>query len=215
LYAFAKAVNLKSKSNLISKYVRNGKHLDIGAGVGDLVKAARDKGIDSEGAEPSPKARTVAKDKGVSLKTSTSVFKDDEVSVITMYHVLEHVPNLDEQISEIDRLLKDEGILILALPNIKSWDAKYFNKYWAGYDVPRHLHHFSKRSIKGLLEKRFQLIETKPMWFDSFYVSILSARYQKRKFPFLQGLALGMISNLSALLTKEPSSITFVLKKRF
>jgi 2-polyprenyl-3-methyl-5-hydroxy-6-metoxy-1,4-benzoquinol methylase len=132
-----------------------------------------------------------------------------------MYHVLEHVPDVEKQKEKILELLQPNGVLILALPNYESFDAKFYGKYWAGYDVPRHLFHFNKKAVRSLFEKDFEIIKMKPMWFDSFYVSILSSRYKKSLFPFFSGMFIGLLSNLIAMSTKEPSSITYILKKRF
>ena len=132
-----------------------------------------------------------------------------------MYHVLEHVADVEKQKQEILQLLKPNGILVLALPNYKSFDAKFYGKYWAGYDVPRHLYHFNKKAVKSLFDKEFEMVKMKPMWFDSLYVSILSSKYKKSFSPFLIGILVGMWSNVIALFNKEPSSITYVLKKRF
>ncbi len=215
LYALAKSFNLKSKTKLISEFVEKGDHLDIGAGIGDLVKAARQKGINSTGVEPSSKAREVARRQNVELHNSTAELPNEKFEVISMYHVLEHVPDLQIQIAELKRLLAERGTLILALPNIESYDAGFFKSFWAGYDVPRHLHHFSKATIVNLLSEDFELVKTQPMWFDSFYVSILSARYQKKPVPLIYGLFIGLWSNLRALGSGNASSLTYIFKKRF
>ncbi len=214
-YNFAKGFNLKSKTSLIKKFAKNGSVLDIGAGVGDLVLALKNSHIDATGFEPSDKARAVAKNKGIDLKVSLDELNPNSFNLISMYHVLEHVPDIEKQKQQILQLLKPKGVLILALPNYKSYDAKFYGRYWAGYDVPRHLFHFNKTAVKNIFIKEFEIIETQPMWFDSFYVSILSARYKNSFSPFLSGILIGLLSNLKAVFTKEPSSITYVLKKRF
>ncbi|EAS20672.1 class I SAM-dependent methyltransferase [Nonlabens mediterrranea] len=212
-YQFAKKWNLRSKKRLIAGYAQKGKILDIGAGVGDVVGVLKNDGWDAIGYEPSEKARSVATKKGVELLDNTDSISSDSIKVISMYHVLEHVRDFGDQINQIKNWLTKDGILILALPNYNSYDAKYFKQHWAGFDVPRHLYHFNKESIGIIFQDDFELIETKPMWFDSFYVSILSARYQKRKFPFLFGVWIGFLSNCVALFSKEPSSLVYVLKK--
>jgi 2-polyprenyl-3-methyl-5-hydroxy-6-metoxy-1,4-benzoquinol methylase len=214
-YNFAKGFNLKSKTSLIKEFALNGRVLDIGAGVGDLVGALQNCGIESTGFEPSAKARLVAQEKGIDLHASLEVFDPHSFDLISMYHVLEHVPDVEKQKEKILELLQPNGVLILALPNYKSFDAKFYGKYWAGYDVPRHLFHFNKKAVRSLFEKDFEIIKMKPMWFDSFYVSILSSRYKKSLFPFFSGMFIGLLSNLMAMSTKEPSSITYILKKRF
>ncbi|MGB5980693.1 MAG: class I SAM-dependent methyltransferase [Nonlabens sp.] len=213
-YAFAKAINIKSKSKLIEKYAGKNPVLDIGAGIGDLVKTLNGYGLKASGFEPSAKARAEALKQKIVLKETLENELPHSYSVISMYHVLEHVPDIKAQKTEIEKLLNQNGVLILALPNYKSWDAQFFGKFWAAYDVPRHLYHFDRNAVKYFFNSGFDLIETKPMWFDSLYVSILSARYRKLPIPFLSGLILGFWSNMNALFTKEYSSVTYILKKR-
>ncbi len=213
-YQFAKIWNLRSKKSLIGKYAVDGKILDIGAGVGDVVGVLKKSGYDAIGYEPSKKARLFAARKGIELLDQTDSILPNSIKVISMYHVLEHVPDYKKQIDLIYNWLQEDGYLILALPNYNSFDAKWFKSYWAGYDVPRHLFHFNKLAVGNVFQNKFKLISTKPMWFDSLYVSILSARYQKRKVPFIYGICIGLISNFAALFSKEPSSLVYVLKKR-
>lgn len=214
-YNFAKGFNLKSKTSLIKKFAQNGSVLDIGAGVGDLVLALKEAQLNATGFEPSEKARAVARNKGVDLYASLDEVDANSFQLISMYHVLEHVPDVEKQKEKILQLLKPNGVLILALPNYESFDAKYYGSYWAGYDVPRHLFHFNKKAVKSIFDKEFDIIKMQPMWFDSLYVSILSSKYKKSTFPFLSGIFIGLFSNLKAIITNEPSSITYVLKKRF
>ncbi|WP_124979119.1 class I SAM-dependent methyltransferase [Nonlabens xiamenensis] len=214
-YNWAKSFNLKSKTKLVKKYAGEGCVLDIGAGIGDLVNYLQKHNVNAIGFEPNSKARQFAATKKIILKHSLDSCEDHSFDVITMYHVLEHVPDLQDQLDLLSRLLKPGGILILALPNYNSYDAQFFGKFWAAYDVPRHIYHFNKKAVHHLFQDQYQIIKMKPMWFDSLYVSILSARYQKRKIPFVQGMLLGLWSNLKAIGTKEASSITYVLKKRF
>jgi 2-polyprenyl-3-methyl-5-hydroxy-6-metoxy-1,4-benzoquinol methylase len=214
-YNFAKGFNLKSKTSLIKKFSQNGVVLDIGAGVGDLIKSLQENGVEARGFEPSEKARLVAKEKGIDLHSNLDSFELQKFDLISMYHVLEHVPDVQQQKQEILRLLKPKGVLILALPNYESYDAKFYGKFWAGYDVPRHLFHFNKKAVESLFQEEFEIVKMQPMWFDSFYVSILSSRYKKAAIPFLSGILVGFVSNMAALFSKEPSSITYVLKKRF
>ncbi len=215
LYKIAKKWNLASKVDLVKNWVTHGTVLDIGAGVGDLVKELEKNNFIASGFEPSSKARSVAQNKGIKLYASLNSFESNSFDLITMYHVLEHVPDLDLQKQQIMKLLKPQGFFIVALPNYQSYDARYYGKFWAAYDVPRHLFHFNKKAVSSLFDDSFEIIAMKPLWLDSIYVSILSERYKKSTLPFLCGLFMGVVSNLSALFTKEPSSITYVLKKRF
>ena len=137
--------------------------------------------------------------------------------MITLWHVLEHLPDLENQILKIIWHLEEEGSLIIAVPNFKSKDAEYYKEFWAAYDVPRHLWHFSKTSIEKLFAKHnFQLVKTKPMIFDAFYVSLLSEKYKSGKSGFLvlfKAFFRGLWSNISAYRTREHSSIIYILKR--
>ena len=134
--------------------------------------------------------------------------------VITLWHVLEHVPNLQEYISELKKLLKPNGVLIVAVPNFKSYDAEYYNEFWAAFDVPRHLWHFSKKSIDLLFSKHgMSVSKTLPMKFDSFYVSMLSEKYKTGKSNILRAFWIGLKSNIKAMSNNEYSSLIYVIKK--
>ena len=128
--------------------------------------------------------------------------------------MLEHIPDLDLQIEKFHSLLNRNGYLIIAVPNFKSYDASYYQEFWAAYDVPRHLWHFSKEGMIRLLEShQFQFQKTLPLVFDSFYVSLLSEKYKTGKSNFLKAFRLGMKSNLKAKRTNEYSSLIYVFKK--
>ena len=132
-----------------------------------------------------------------------------------MWHVLEHLPNLQEQIMEIAQLLESGGTLFVAVPNFKSFDSKYYGTYWAAFDVPRHLWHFSKHSIKRLFEKEnMEVVSIKPMLFDAFYVSLLSEKYKGNPFYLFSAFFVGLWSNISAFFSKEYSSLIYVIKKK-
>jgi 2-polyprenyl-3-methyl-5-hydroxy-6-metoxy-1,4-benzoquinol methylase len=150
-YHFVKTIALKNKLNLINSLQSNKRSiLDIGAGTGDFLSVAKENGWHTIGVEPSEKAKAIAKKKGVSFVGETSELENHSFDVISMWHVLEHVPNLENQIKELKRLLKPNGTLIIAVPNFKSFDAKHYGKFWAAYDVPIHFWHFSKTAIKML-----------------------------------------------------------------
>ena len=133
-----------------------------------------------------------------------------------MWHVLEHIPSLNKTIGEFNRILSKKGMVIIAVPNHESLDAKHYKEFWAGWDVPIHLWHFSQLSIKKLfLKYNFKLIEKKPMLFDSFYVSLLSTEFKTGKKNFISGFIIGIISNLVGTFTKRGcSSIIYVFEKQ-
>ncbi len=214
LYHFIKNIALKNKLNLInSLQPEKGKLLDIGAGTGEFLSVAKNDGWQTIGVEPSEKAKSIAINKGVSFVERTTELENNSFDVISMWHVLEHVPDLDTQIKELKRLLKPSGTLIIAVPNFKSFDAKYYGKFWAAYDVPIHFWHFSKTSIQLLFEKEeMKLEKVIPMKFDSFYVSLLSEKYKSGKMNFIKAFFIGLQSNWIAKKNFEYSSHIYIIK---
>jgi 2-polyprenyl-3-methyl-5-hydroxy-6-metoxy-1,4-benzoquinol methylase len=213
-YHFVKNIALKNKLNLINTYQPSkGLILDIGAGTGDFLFVAQNNGWKTIGVEPSDKAKTIAKNKGVSFVESTTELESHTFDVISMWHVLEHVPNLEEQVTELKRLLKPSGTLIIAVPNFKSFDAKHYGKFWAAYDVPIHFWHFSKLAIQKLFEREnMKLEKVLPMKFDSFYVSLLSEKYKTGKMNYFKAFFIGLQSNWKAKRNFEYSSHIYILK---
>jgi 2-polyprenyl-3-methyl-5-hydroxy-6-metoxy-1,4-benzoquinol methylase len=216
LYHFIKSIALKNKLNLINSLQSNkGRILDIGAGTGDFLSVAKNDGWQTTGVEPSDRAKSIAKNKGVSFVEQTRELENHSFDVISMWHVLEHVPDLDKQIKELKRLLKPSGTLIIAVPNFKSFDAKHYGKFWAAYDVPIHFWHFSKTAIKLLFEKEeMKLEKVLPMKFDSFYVSLLSEKYKSGKMNFIKAFFIGLQSNWKARKDFEYSSHIYILKNK-
>ena len=216
LYHFIKGIALKNKLNLINSLQPNkGRILDIGAGTGEFLSVAKNDGWQTIGVEPSDRAKSIAKSKGVSFVDETSELENHSFDVISMWHVLEHVPDLDKQIKELKRLLKPTGTLIIAVPNFKSFDAKHYGKFWAAYDVPIHFWHFSKTAIKLLFEQEeMKLEKVLPMKFDSFYVSLLSEKYKSGKMNFVKAFFVGLQSNWKASQHFEYSSHIYILKNK-
>jgi 2-polyprenyl-3-methyl-5-hydroxy-6-metoxy-1,4-benzoquinol methylase len=213
-YHFVKSIALKNKLNLINTLQpTKGSLLDIGAGTGDFLSVAINNGWQIVGVEPSDKAKAIAIKKGISFVENTSELENHSFDVISMWHVLEHVPDLDNQIKELKRLLKPNGTLIIAVPNFKSFDANHYGKFWAAYDVPIHFWHFSKTAIKLLFEKEAMTLEKiLPMKFDSFYVSLLSEKYKTGKMNFIKAFFIGLQSNFKAKQQLEYSSHIYILK---
>jgi len=214
LYQTVKKRALQKKVALINSLNNGaGTLLDIGAGTGDFLKQAKDSNWKVSGVEPNEGAKKLAQEKGINLQESINDLNGKTFDVITMWHVLEHVPNLEETISTIEKLLKPEGTLIIAVPNYKSFDANHYKEHWAAYDVPRHLWHFSQASMQKIFSKNLQLLKTKPMIFDSFYVSLLSEKNKTGKQNLIKAFFVGLQSNLSAWKTKEYSSLIYCFKK--
>lgn len=167
-----------------------------------------------KGIEPSETARVQAKQKGINTEASIDHLSGT-FQLITLWHVLEHVPDLNETLHKLYKLLEPNGTLLIAVPNHTSLDALKYKQDWAGYDVPRHLWHFNQQTMQQLLQKHaFTLENTLPLTLDSFYVSLLSETYQEKKIlKFVNAFLTGLRSNLSALKTKEYSSLIYLARK--
>ena len=217
-YHIIKKMALRRKLSLINSFSKQkGTLLDVGCGTGDFLEFSKQKGWRVVGIEPNDEARAIA-----NKKTNNSVYKTNHLlnlenhsfDIITLWHVLEHLPNLEEHIAEFKRLLKPNGTLIIAVPNYKSYDAKIYKTYWAAFDVPRHLWHFSKESIKILMETfKMNVVKMYPMQFDAFYVSLLSEKYSTGRMTIFRPFFIGLLSNLKAIWSKEYSSIIYCVKK--
>jgi len=220
LYQFVKKISLGSKLKLINSFKTSDKNLlDVGCGTGDFLLTCKNNGWKVTGVEPNPKAKISAENK-LTVESASEIYSEinqlkneAQFDVITLWHVLEHVPNLETYISTLKLLLKPNGILIIAVPNFKSYDANYYKQFWAAFDVPRHLWHFSKKSIQGLFAKQeMSVVKILPMVFDSFYVSLLSEKYKNGKSNFLKAFYIGLVSNIKAIGTKEYSSLIYIIK---
>ena len=216
MYHFIKGKAIRDKVKLINSYQPvKGRVLDIGAGTGDFLLECKNQNWDILGIEPNDKAKGIALGKGIKFGDTIEKLESNSFDVITMWHVLEHVPDVEHQVAELKRLLKPSGTIVIAVPNFKSYDANHYKEFWAAYDVPRHLWHFSKTAIKKLFDKQnMNLEDVKPMWFDSFYVSLLSEKYKSGKMNFISGFFIGLISNVSGCFKNEFSSHIYVLKNK-
>ena len=216
VYQSVKNITLKRKLKLINSFGTSTKNiLDVGAGTGDFLKVCKDNSWNVFGTEPDLDARNIAAKKEIILHEDLSKIKNSKFDVITLWHVLEHVENLQEYISELENLLSENGRLIIAVPNYKSYDAKYYKQHWAAFDVPRHLWHFSQTSIAKLFSEVGMIVEKiLPMKFDAYYVSLLSEKYKSGKMNPVKSFQKGFTSNLKAKDTNEYSSLIYVLKKQ-
>lgn len=217
LYQFVRSYTLRKKFELIKRYTNKGSILDIGCATGEFLNVFKMAKWEAEGIEPDPDARNMAIDNydlKVGEEQEIHNIESESKDIITMWHVLEHVPNLNQRIKDLNRILKAEGTIFIAVPNYTSFDAEYYGKHWAAYDVPRHLYHFSPESMAKLLAKHDLLIqEALPMKFDSFYVSLLSEEYKNGKKSFPKAFLKGLKSNWKAGNTGNYSSLIYVIKK--
>jgi len=217
IYQWVRKYTLGQKYKLIQKYKPGGSILDIGCATGEFLNYFKNRNWGTFGIEPDEQARKMGilnyklqiEDEDYLLKLPDASF-----DVITMWHVLEHVPFLNERIVQLQRLLSPSGILIIAVPNPSAQDAKLYGSFWAAYDVPRHLYHFTQETIALLFSKHgFELTRKIPMKFDSFYVSMLSEKYMHTKNRFLNGILSGFVSNRSAKRSGEYSSMIYAFRK--
>ena len=220
MYKKVRQVTLKQKAAWVQTASRkqNGRLLEIGSGTGAFASQMKDQGWNVTGLEPDERARQKA------LETYNIILHPVEelytlapatFDAIVLWHVLEHVHDLHDYMKKFRELLSPEGVLIIAVPNYTSTDAKIYKEYWAAYDVPRHLYHFSPVAMKKLVEKHHMIIkEYKPMWYDSFYISLLSSKYKKGETSWMPALYNGMRSNMDALTqVRNCSSITYIIQK--
>ncbi|NRD18548.1 class I SAM-dependent methyltransferase [Winogradskyella eckloniae] len=217
VYHKVREISLKRKLKLINSFESESKQLlDIGCGTGDFLQTALKDNWNITGIEPNESARQIA-----NSKTNNAVFETEELSklkpnsfdVITLWHVLEHLPDLEMHTALFKSLLKPNGTLVIAVPNYKSYDAQYYKNFWAAYDVPRHLWHFSKISISELFKKKkMQLEKVLPMTFDAYYVCLLSEKYKSGFMNPVKAFWIGWQSNRKAKRSKEYSSHIYVLK---
>jgi SAM-dependent methyltransferase len=191
--------------------------LDVGCGTGEFLAGAKRVGWKTTGVEPSTDAAAMAQ-KNHGLEVHEEAWMEactETFDAITLWHVLEHVHDLGKRLQQLYRLLSNDGILVIAVPNYTAADAKIFGENWAAWDVPRHLYHFSPDSMKRLLAYHgFEHIVSRPMVFDAYYVSLLSAGYAKSGLAPFKGFMEGMKSNLAAKGNAERySSVIYLFKK--
>ena len=202
VYKIARLFSIRKKYSTVKEYIHSGRILDIGCGTGEFLKYCKSNGLESTGIEPNGKAREFA-----SLVNEISVFKElteltgngHSYNCISMWHVLEHVHDLNETLEMVKGLLASDGVFIVAVPNCNSWDAGKYGKFWAAYDVPRHLYHFTGDTLKNLAANHgFEIRKTIPQKLDAFYVSMLSEKYRRGKNNYFKSVIWGFWSNFQA-----------------
>jgi 2-polyprenyl-3-methyl-5-hydroxy-6-metoxy-1,4-benzoquinol methylase len=218
VYLLARKFTLAKKRKLINKHSTKRSALDIGCGTGEFLSELKSHGWQIAGVEPSDNARALA-EKITETKIYQSLLEIHEgaYDVVTLWHVLEHLPNLSQALTTISKLINPTGTIFIAVPNPNSFDAKHYKSFWAGYDVPRHLWHFSQDNMKMLLEKNgLKIVSVVPMKLDSFYVSMLSESYENqgkhKLIQLLSAFLVGLRSNIRGKTTSEYSSLIYVAR---
>ncbi len=220
VYQLVRKYTLLKKLQLISRYYKTGKILDIGCGTGEFLNVCKNAKWDVIGIEPDLDAKKMAiENYGLNVKEESEIknLESESFDIISMWHVLEHVPQLNERIEELKRLIKKNGIILIAVPNCTSLDASIYSEHWAAYDLPRHLYHFSPEDIESVFKNHnLEVFKILPMIFDSFYVSILSEKYQFGRINIIRAIWNGFRSNFSALKSgKKYSSQIYLIRRMF
>jgi len=214
VYRWARSYMLRKKLKWINSLDCPEKSLlDYGCGTGSFLKVCQQRGWNTTGIEPIDKARNIALANKLEVHSSLDQASiNKSFSVISLWHVLEHISNLDEVLGSLKKMLLPHGYLVIALPNRLSYDAVQYKEFWAGYDVPRHLYHFSPDDVKNLARKhKLKIVNTLPLMLDAYYVSLLSARYQKQS--LIKAIRTAFTSNKEAKISNNYSSLVYILKK--
>lgn len=219
LYQKVRQYTLGQKRQLIIRHTsEKGRILDVGAGIGAFLSEMKKAGWEANGIEPDEGARTKAKDLyGLTLNKPEALYtlQPQSMDAITLWHVLEHVHQLHPYVEQLKKVVANDGKIFIAVPNYTSADAAAYRNYWAAYDVPRHLYHFSPLSINVLMQQHgLKVVAKKPMWFDSFYISLLSSNYHKGRISWIGAGINGLRSNMAALLNRDRcSSLIYIIEK--
>lgn len=221
IYLLARNFTLRWKVNLLNNYRKTNASaiLDYGCGTGQFLSICKDNGWKIAGYEPSEKPRMMASQiTGTNIADDHHTLAREKYDAITLWHVLEHVSELNSTIELLASLLKPNGVLLIAVPNHQAHDALYYKNYWAAFDVPRHLWHFNTASMKALLKShQLTLQKVKPMSLDAYYVSLLSEKYVAANSlsvsAVIKGIYRGLISNLRARVSKNYSSLIYIITK--
>lgn len=209
-YQFYKKKEVIQKSSNIKK----GKILDIGCGTGDFLKYMASSGWEADGVETDVGAKGIAEKKlGKKIEGKLDLVDgENKYDVISMWHVLEHIYNVEDYLKKVNKLLKKGGVLIVGVPNCASYDAKKYKGNWVAYDLPIHLSHFRKNNIREIsIKSSFELKSIKPLFFDAYYIAMLSAK--KSGSSIVSGFVHGLISNFKAKRSGEYSSLMYFLFK--
>ena len=215
IYFLIQNIMFRYKLFLLRIYLKGNRILDYGAGSGKFAAYLSKKKFNTSVVEPYNKEIKNQSLLNINVfEKIADIPKSDYYDGLTLWHVLEHLPNPEHVLSKIHNLLEKNGVLMIAVPNINSLDARYYKSYWAALDVPRHIWHYTIKGIISLVEsKGFKLEKKYPLFFDAFYVSYISETHKNSRFSMIRGFLFALLSNFSALFNKEFSSMIFVFKK--
>ncbi|WP_299248335.1 class I SAM-dependent methyltransferase [uncultured Cytophaga sp.] len=212
LYHLARKQTLNRKLSILSKYHKKTTLLDIGCGTGYFAEHMQAKGYTVSGMEPDTDTNKIAaKRLGNEVFHSLNQVKG-KYKLITMWHVFEHVHDINKTVKTLNTLLEKDGVLIIAVPNPESPDANMYKEYWAAYDVPRHIYHYKKSVIKQIANRHdLKVIDILPMKFDSYYISMLSEKYKGGN--IIKAFMNGFISNFKAG-KYNTSSLIYIIERK-
>ena len=218
VYHFVRKRALKGKYKLMTRYAPRGTLLDVGCGTGDFLAYMAEQNYTVQGVEVSSDARNIAIKKNLRVSAQLDTLPDGDIfNIITLWHVLEHVPSPLDTLLQLHARCANGGLLLIAVPDHESWDAQHYGANWAAWDVPRHLSHFRRQDVQNLLKQTgFELLETKSMWFDAPYVSMLSElnKGHGNMVSMLKGWTIGLWSNITSLISGRPTSSTLYVARK-
>ena len=220
LYHIVREHMLSKKHQLIAGLQQGKTILDVGAGTGYFLNYMKQQGYETLGIEIDADARAHGqKEFGLDIRPPKDLKEgliDKKFDTISLWHVLEHLYNPETYLQHFYNVLQDNGHLIIALPNADSYDANRYKSYWAAYDVPRHLWHFTPKTLEKLAnDNGFKLEKMKDLPFDPFYNAMLSEKYKNNSLALISGGFVGLRSLLKGKMdVRKASSVIYVLKKK-
>lgn len=216
IYRSVRYYTLRSKLRLINSLDTKKTLLDYGCGTGNFLNLCKNADWQVTGFEPNRTAREIAArltNENI-LNSTEEIPSGQQYHIITLWHVLEHIHDLQGTMKLLTSKVKKKGFLVIALPNINSWDAQHYKEHWAGYDVPRHLYHFNPETFKTLAESNnLKISKIIPMKFDSFYISLLSEKYKYNRNNLYRAIINGFKSNKNARRSNQYSSLIYILRR--
>ena len=215
LYKKARLFTIRWKLKLIQANQRTGAVLDFGCGTGQFLEYCQKHGWTINGVEPSDGARNSANNATHNkVVESLSQLQSTTYNVITLWHVLEHIAQLNDTFEQLKKHLKSDGEMLIAVPNSEANDAQKFGPHWAAYDVPRHLYHFTPETMAKFVAKHgMTIVETIPMKLDAYYVSLLSNKHKNGSPKLLKSFINGLQSNTYANKSGDFSSLIYRVRK--